>query len=145
MTDMLDRSRLIRLPPPDRWPKVAVLTRGVAPRNVDDSPVVHHIVEGDYGVAVSAIGNPDGVFTLQWYWDVPQTTWARSGITPIEMCSLRLTVRRIDSTSRTAGGRARSVGSHHHDQWRAMKMSASVAEIVEMQARHALGYRDRTP
>jgi uncharacterized damage-inducible protein DinB len=41
--------------------------------------IVHHIVDGDdlwkAGVK-AALGNEQGEFTLEWYWVVPQDTWA---------------------------------------------------------------------
>jgi hypothetical protein len=41
--------------------------------------IVHHIVDGDdlwKWCIKAALGNTQGVFTLQWYWDVPQEVWA---------------------------------------------------------------------
>ena len=41
--------------------------------------IVHHIVDGDdlwKWCIKAALGNAHGVFTLQWYWDVPQDVWA---------------------------------------------------------------------
>ena len=40
---------------------------------------VHHIVDGDdlwKACIKAALGNEQGEFTLQWYWSVPQDTWA---------------------------------------------------------------------
>jgi uncharacterized damage-inducible protein DinB len=41
--------------------------------------IVHHIVDGDdlwkAGIK-AALGNEQGEFTLEWYWAVPQETWA---------------------------------------------------------------------
>ncbi|HSD85096.1 MAG TPA: DinB family protein, partial [Anaerolineae bacterium] len=55
------------------------LDRSLRPDTWTIRQIVHHIVDGDdlWSVAIkAAIGNPAGIFTLQWYWDVPQTTWA---------------------------------------------------------------------
>lgn len=41
--------------------------------------IAHHIVDGDalWQVCIkAALGNSQGVFSLQWYWDIPQDTWA---------------------------------------------------------------------
>ena len=41
--------------------------------------IVHHIVDGDdlwKSCIKAALGNTDGKFTLDWYWRVPQDTWA---------------------------------------------------------------------
>src|SRR5512139_1637984 len=43
--------------------------------------IVHHIVDGDdlWKVCIkAALGNSDGLFTLQWYWEKPQMEWAGS-------------------------------------------------------------------
>jgi hypothetical protein len=41
--------------------------------------IVHHIVDGDdlwKNCIKAALGNPQGIFTLQWYWGVTQDVWA---------------------------------------------------------------------
>jgi len=41
--------------------------------------IVHHIVDGDdlwKACIKAALGNEQGEFTLEWYWVVPQCTWA---------------------------------------------------------------------
>ena len=41
--------------------------------------IVHHLVDGDdiWKTCIkAALGNNDGLFSLQWYWDKPQTDWA---------------------------------------------------------------------
>jgi uncharacterized damage-inducible protein DinB len=41
--------------------------------------VVHHIVDGDdlWKMCIkAALGNEEGEFTLEWYWELPQDTWA---------------------------------------------------------------------
>ena len=41
--------------------------------------IVHHIVDGDdlwKACIKAALGNPQGEFTLEWYWEVPQDAWA---------------------------------------------------------------------
>jgi hypothetical protein len=43
--------------------------------------IVHHIVDGDdiWKTCIkAALGNPAGLFSLQWYWDRPQTEWAEN-------------------------------------------------------------------
>lgn len=42
--------------------------------------IIHHIVDGDdiWNTCIKAVlGNPEGEFALQWYWDVPQLTWSK--------------------------------------------------------------------
>jgi len=106
--------------------------------------LVHHIVDGDdvWSIGIKgAIGNPDGVFTLQWYWDVPQTTWAEKwhyadrDVQPsLELFKAnRLHIAQLLEVVPEAWDRAITISSRGHDDER-----ASVAEIVAMQARHAL-------
>ena len=43
--------------------------------------IVHHIVDGDdvWKICIkAALGNSKGIFSLHWYWDVPQDTWVES-------------------------------------------------------------------
>lgn len=43
--------------------------------------IVHHIVDGDdiWKTCIkAALGNADGLFSLQWYWSKPQTEWAEN-------------------------------------------------------------------
>jgi len=43
--------------------------------------IVHHVVDGDdiwKPFVKIALGNNKAVFSLQWYWDIPQTQWAES-------------------------------------------------------------------
>ena len=40
--------------------------------------LVHHVVDGDdiWKLCIkAALGNSEGVFSLQWYWEVEQDTW----------------------------------------------------------------------
>lgn len=43
--------------------------------------IVHHLVDGDdiWKTCIkAALGNSDGVFTLQWYWEKPQMDWSEN-------------------------------------------------------------------
>jgi len=43
--------------------------------------IVHHIADGDdiWKTCIkAALGNSDGLFTLQWYWDKPQMVWSEN-------------------------------------------------------------------
>jgi uncharacterized damage-inducible protein DinB len=155
MTDItLDCSTVLTnyLAAPDR---LAQLIGGLADAALDRSltadtwtirQLVHHVVDGDdlWTVAVkAAIGNPDGAFTLQWYWDVPQTTWAEKwryadrAVQPaLELfrANRHHLVQLLDSVPE-AWERAITITARGHAAER-----ASVADIVEMQAGHALGH-----
>jgi len=42
---------------------------------------VHHLADGDdiWTICIkAALGNSEGLFSLQWYWDKPQTEWAEN-------------------------------------------------------------------
>ena len=41
--------------------------------------IVHHVVDGDdlWETCIkAALGNEEGEFTMQWYWELPQDAWA---------------------------------------------------------------------
>jgi hypothetical protein len=155
MTDItLDRSTILAdyLAAPDRLtqavagPDTVSLDRAADAASWTIRQLVHHIVDGDdlWSVAVrAAIGNPDGVFTLQWYWDVPQTTWAEQwrygdrDVQPsLELFNAnRRHIAQLLEVIPEAWDRAITISWRGHADER-----ASVAEIVEMQARHALGH-----
>ena len=43
--------------------------------------IVHHLADGDdlWKTCIkAALGNSEGSFSLQWYWDKPQTEWAEN-------------------------------------------------------------------
>jgi uncharacterized damage-inducible protein DinB len=43
--------------------------------------IVHHLADGDdiWKTCIkAALGNSEGLFSLQWYWDKPQTQWAEN-------------------------------------------------------------------
>ena len=155
MTDItLDRSTVLAnyLAAPDR---LAQTVTGLDATTLDRSltadtwtirQLVHHIVDGDdvWSIGIkAAIGNPEGVFTLQWYWDVPQTTWAEKwryaarDVQP-SLALFKANRRHIAQLLEIvpeAWERAITISVRGRDDER-----ASVAEIVEMQTRHALGH-----
>ncbi len=108
--------------------------------------IAHHIVDGDelWSIGIkAAIGNPDGVFTLQWYWDVPQTTWAEKwryahrDVQPalnLFRANRQHIVQLLEAVP-DAWEHAITISWRGHDDER-----VSVADIVATQARHALGH-----
>ncbi len=108
--------------------------------------IVHHIVDGDdlWSVGIkAAIGNPDGIFTLQWYWDVPQTTWAkkwryadRDVRLSLELFKAsRQCVAQLVEIEPEAWERSITIHWEGHGNDR-----VSVAQMIASQARHALGH-----
>jgi hypothetical protein len=155
MTDVaLDRPTILAdyLAAPDRLAKVidgpddAALGRSLAADTWTIRQIVHHIVDGDdlWSLGIkAAIGNPGGVFTLQWYWDVPQTTWAEKwryadrDVQPaldLFRANRRYIAQLLEAVPE-AWERALTLCSRGHDDER-----VSVAEIVESQAQHASGH-----
>ena len=137
---------------PDRLAEMVVdlddvtLSRSLTADSWTIRQLVHHIVDGDdlWSLCIkAAIGNPDGVFTLQWYWDVPQTTWAEKwryadrNVQPsLELFKAnRLHIAQLLEAVPEAGERAITIRWTGHEDER-----ASVAEVVESQTRHASGH-----
>ncbi len=108
--------------------------------------ITQHIVDGDqlWSIGIkAAIGNSDGVFTLQWYWDVPQTTWAEKwryadrNVQPaLDLFRAnRQHIVQLLEAAPEAWESTITLSWRGHDDER-----ISVADIVAMQARHALGH-----
>lgn len=108
--------------------------------------IVHHIVDGDdvWSIGVkAALGNPEGVFTLQWYWDVPQTTWverwhyADRDVQPsLELfkANRQHIVQLLEAVPEAWDRTITIRWAGHEDK------PASVAEMISSQTRHALGH-----
>lgn len=108
--------------------------------------LVHHIVDGDalWSMGIkAAIGNPAGVFTLQWYWDIPQTTWAEQwhyadrAVPPaldLFRASRQVVVQLLEAVPE-AWDRTITIRWAGHEDER-----VAVAAMIESQARHALGH-----
>ncbi len=155
MTDItLDRSTVLSdyLAAPDCLVQMvagldaATLDRSLTSDTWTIRQLVHHIVDGDdlWSVAVkAAIGNPNGVFTLQWYWDVPQTTWAerwhyadRDMRPSLELFKAnRRHIAQLLEVVPEAWERAITISARGHED-----ECVPVIEIFAMQAHHALGH-----
>lgn len=65
------------------------IVRGLGDAELDHAPpqrgwtirqIVHHVADGDdlWKVCIKeALGNQQAVFSLEWYWKIPQEVWAR--------------------------------------------------------------------
>jgi len=155
MTDIaLDRPIILAdyLAAPERLAKIiaglddATLGRSLTADTWTIRQIVHHIVDGDdlWSLGIkAAMGNSDGVFTLQWYWDVPQTTWAeqwryanRDAQPALDLFRAnRHYMAQLLEAIPEAWGSAITIRWTGHEDER-----ASVAEMVESQTRHASGH-----
>ncbi len=127
----------------------AQLDLGPGPGSWTIRQIVHHIVDGDdlWQVALkAALGNGNGVFTLAWYWEVPQDTWAEAW---------KYAERPIGPSLALFRANRRHVVDlleHVPDAWdRCIRIQwlnepeerASAGEILASQARHASGHIDQ--
>lgn len=56
------------------------LEKRFSPEEWSIRDIIHHIVDGDdiWNTCIkAALGNPEGAFSLQWYWDRPQLEWSK--------------------------------------------------------------------
>jgi len=110
--------------------------------------IVHHVTDGDdiwKEFIKRAVGNPEGEFTLQWYWEIPQDEW-------VELWAYE--ERAIDpSLALFRANRAHTVQllAHATDAWeRSLSIrwpngetqEISVGWVVGMQAQHVEGHLD---
>ncbi len=128
---------------------------GLGERDLDVAPteggwsirqIAHHIVDGDdiWKVGIkAALGNGEGEFSLRWYWDVPQDAWAErwnyAGRDLAPSLALFHANREhvLQLLRHIPDAWTRSI----HMTWLSGKqVQITVGEIVEMQARHALGH-----
>jgi len=108
--------------------------------------IVHHLADGDdiWKVCIkAAIGNSDGTFTLQWYWDKPQLEWSAnwkyaSRRVESSLALLRANRRHtVELIEQTAEAWEKSI-------WlkppKGKKERITVAWIIEMQAGHVVDH-----
>lgn len=108
--------------------------------------IVHHLVDGDdiWKICIkAALGNSDGLFTLQWYWDKPQMEWSENwhyASRDIESPLLLLRANRrhtIELVQQTPDAWERSVWLQRPN---GQKEHITVGWVIEMQARHIVDH-----
>ncbi len=111
--------------------------------------LVHHVVDGDdiWKVCIKgALGNSGSLFTLQWYWDIPQDTWverwnyAGRAIEP-SLALFRANRRHVvQLIERIPDGWER----HMRIQWlhQAEEERITVGDVIEMQVNHVAYHVD---
>lgn len=108
--------------------------------------IVHHLADGDeiWKLCIkAALGNPEGLFTLQWYWDVSQKEWAhnwRYASRSIESSLALLRANRqqiLELVQQTPNAQRKSIRLKRPD---GQEERITVEDILEMQARHIVGH-----
>ena len=108
--------------------------------------IVHHVADGDdiWKTCIkAALGNSEGLFSLQWYWDKPQTEWAANwqyadrSLEP-SLALLRANRHHIEElVRRTPNAWDKSIRLKWPDT---EEERITVGEVLEMQARHIVGH-----
>ena len=109
--------------------------------------IVHHIIDGDdiWKTCIkAALGNSEGLFSLQWYWDRPQTEWAETWgyanrrIEP-SLVLLRANRHHIEElVRRTPNAWEKSIRLKWPDRQEEERIT--IGDVLEMQARHIVGH-----
>lgn len=106
--------------------------------------LVHHLADGDdlWNVCImAALGNPEGLFTLQWYWDREQMEWSESwnyAGRPIESSLMLLRANRrhtLDLLQPISSGWEKSIRLQRPE---GQEARITIGEVIEMQARHVV-------
>jgi hypothetical protein len=108
--------------------------------------MIHHIADGDdlWKICIkAALGNRDGLFSLQWYWDKPQTEWAENwqyASRSLESSLALLCANRHhleELVRRTPNAWEKSIWLKWPDT---EEERITVGEVLEMQAHHIVGH-----
>jgi hypothetical protein len=108
--------------------------------------IVHHIVDGDdlwKTCIMAALGNSDGLFTLQWYWDKPQMEWSESWSYASRSVESSLTLldanchHIVELLEHVPDALEKSIRLRPpHDA----EVRITIREVLEMQVRHKTGH-----
>jgi len=110
--------------------------------------IVHHLADGDdiWKTCIkAALGNREGLFSLQWYWDKPQTEWAENwkyANRRIEPSLALLRANRhhiVDLIQQTPDAWEKSIRVKWPD---GEEERITIGEVLEMQAGHVVGHID---
>jgi uncharacterized damage-inducible protein DinB len=108
--------------------------------------IVHHIVDGDdiwKSCIKAALGNTEGLFSLQWYWDKPQTEWAKNwrySDRPIEPSLALFRASRhqiVELVQQTANAWEKSIRMKNP---RNEEVQITVGDVLEIQASHVVDH-----
>jgi hypothetical protein len=108
--------------------------------------IVHHIVDGDdlWKTCIkAALGNSEGLFTLQWYWDKSQMEWSESwryASRGVESALALLDANRhhiVELLENDPNVLEKSIRLQPpHDA----EVCITIKEVIEMQVRHMTGH-----
>jgi hypothetical protein len=108
--------------------------------------IVHHIADGDdlWKTCIkAALGNSEGLFTLQWYWDKPQMEWSESwryASRSVESSLTLLDANRhhiVELLEHVPNAMEKSIRLQPpHDA----EVHITIKEVIEMQVRHMTGH-----
>ncbi len=108
--------------------------------------IVHHLADGDdlWKICTkAALGNNEGLFSLQWYWDKPQMEWVESWKYSSRSIKSSLALLRanrqhiVDLVGQIPGGCEKSIRLRWPD---GKEERVTVADVLEMQTRHVAGH-----
>lgn len=108
--------------------------------------IVHHLADGDdlWKTCIkAALGNSEGLFSLKWYWDKPQTEWAENwkyanrSIEP-SLALLRANRHQIvELVQQTPDAWEKSIRL----KWpESEEERITIGKVLEMQASHVVGH-----
>lgn len=110
--------------------------------------IIHHVVDGDdlWKIGIkAALGNEEGEFTFEWYWGLPQDTWADRWAyaqRPVEvsLALLRATRAHIaELLERVPDAWSRSIRVRTPQGTERV----SVSKVIEMQTDHVVHHVER--
>ena len=108
--------------------------------------IVHHVVDGDdiWNIFIKrAIGNPNGKFDLDWYWEIPQDDWVVKwsyALRDIEP-SLALFHSNRAHIIQLLTHIPESWNHNLYINWPNNELEeATIAEVVDMQANHVVDH-----
>ena len=124
----------------------ALLDLTLSPEGWSIRQLIHHIADGDYlwkEFLLRAAGDPKGVFSLEWYWCLPQDEWVKRWSYAERDVNHSIALLRanrqhtLDLLKQTPGLAEKCLLIPNRQGG---QESVTVGEVVEMQARHVQGH-----
>jgi hypothetical protein len=108
--------------------------------------IVHHLADGDdiWKTCIKpALGNSDGIFTLQWYWEKPQMEWSENWRYASRSIKSSLTLLRanrchiMELIEHTLNALEKSIRLAHPQK---PEVRITIFDVLEMQAGHVIDH-----